>query len=56
MKTPYNTINEIIGVPCDTCNSAGFIIYSDNGCEIMGCDCAGKEDRFYSIFDGVEND
>ena len=55
MKSDFNNIVEIQGVPCDTCNGAGFVILNANGdTEILSCDCPTKNDEYF--FFGDESD
>ena len=40
MKTPFDEVAEIVGIPCDECGGAGFVILSISGdVEKMSCDC-----------------
>lgn len=48
MKTPFDTIAEIVGIPCDTCNGGGFIILDMQGnVERLACECIGEEDEYF---------
>ena len=44
MKTPFDTVAEIVGVPCDDCGGAGFVVLDIFGnIEKLSCDCELEE-------------
>ena len=50
MKTPFDEIAEIVGIPCDECNGGGFVILDMQGnVEKMSCDCIGEEDEYFAF-------
>ena len=49
MKTPFDEIAEIVGVPCNDCEGAGFVILDMQGnVERVACDCVGQENEYFA--------
>jgi len=34
---------DVIAVDCDSCGSAGFVFYGDEGMMVMPCECEGDK-------------
>ena len=48
MKTPFDEVAEIVGIPCDYCNGGAFVILDMSGnVEKLACDCVGETDQYF---------